>query len=157
MKPIPEGYHTVTPTFTFKDSRKALDFYKKAFGAVETFVMPGPGGRGVMHAMMKIGNSNIMMGDESREMPCRSAETLGGSPVAFYLYVEDADAAFKKAAASGASVLQPMQDQFWGDRTGTVKDPFGYSWTFASHTKDLTPEQIAKGAAEAMSQHAAKK
>jgi uncharacterized glyoxalase superfamily protein PhnB len=157
MKPIPEGYHTVTPTFTFKDSRKALDFYKKALGAVETFVMPGPGGKGVMHASMKIGNSNIMMGDESREMPCRSAQTLGGSPVSFYLYVEDADAAFKKAVTAGASVLMPLQDAFWGDRTGTVKDPFGHSWTFATHTRDLTPDQIAKGAEEAMAQHAGKK
>ena len=157
MKSIPEGYHTVTPTFVFKDSRKALEFYKKAFGAVETFVMPGPGGKRVLHASMKIGNSNIMMSDENREMPCRSAETLGGSPISFYLYVEDADAAFKKAAAAGAVVQTPLQDSFWGDRIGSVKDPFGYSWTFATHTKDLTPEQIAKGAEEAMAQQSGKK
>jgi uncharacterized glyoxalase superfamily protein PhnB len=157
MKSIPEGYHTVTPTFTFKDSRKAIEFYKKALGAVETFVMPGPGGRGVMHASMKIGNSNIMMGDESREMPCRSAESLGGSPVTFYLYVENADMAFKKAVSAGAVVQMPLQDSFWGDRTGSVKDPFGYCWMFATHTKDLTPEQIKKGAEEAMSHQAGKK
>ena len=157
MKSIPEGYHTVTPTFVFKDSRKALEFYKKALGAVELFVMPGPGGKGVMHASVKIGNSNIMMSDEDRDMPCRSAETLGGSPVSFYLYVEDADAAFKKAVTAGASMQTPLQDAFWGDRLGTVKDPFGYAWTFATHTRDLTPEQIAKGAEEAMSQHAGKK
>ena len=157
MKSIPEGYHTVTPTFTFKDSRKAIEFYKKALGAVETFVMPGPGGRGVMHASIKIGNSNIMMADESREMPCRSAETLGGSPISFYLYVENADLSFKKAVSAGASATQPLQDSFWGDRIGTVKDPFGYSWTFATHTKDLTPEQIKKGAEEAMSHQAGKK
>ena len=157
MKSIPEGYHTVTPTFTFKDSRKAIEFYKKALGAVETFVMPGPGGKGVMHAAIKIGNSNIMMGDENREMPCRSAETLGGSPIAFYLYVENADLAFKKAVSSGASEQTPLQDSFWGDRIGTVKDPFGYLWTFATHTKDLTPEQIKKGAEEAMSHQAGKK
>lgn len=156
MKSIPEGYHTLTPAFTFKDSRKALEFYKNAFGAVETFVMPGPGGKGVMHASMKIGNSNIMMSDESREMPTRSAETLGGSPIAFYVYVENSEIAFKKAVAGGATMLQPLMDAFWGDRIGTVTDPFGYSWTFATHTKDLTPEQIAKGAEEAMS-HAARK
>jgi PhnB protein len=151
MKSIPEGYHTITPTLTFKDTRKALDFYKKAFGAVETFVMPGPDGKGVMHASIKIGNSSLMMGDECREAPNRSAEALGGSPVTFYVYVEDSDASFKKAAAAGASVLQPMQDSFWGDRMGTVKDPFGHSWTFATHTKDFTPDQIAKGAEAAMS------
>ncbi|HEX4048981.1 MAG TPA: VOC family protein [Elusimicrobiota bacterium] len=157
MKSIPEGYHTLTPTLVFKDSRKALDFYKKAFGAVETEVMPGPGGKGVMHATMKIGNSNLMMSDESREMPGRSAETLGGSPVAFYLYVENSDAAFKKAVSAGAVQQMPLQDAFWGDRVGTVKDPFGYQWTFATHTRDLTREQIAKGAEEAMAHQAGKK
>ena len=157
MKSIPEGYHTITPVFVFKDSRKALEFYKKAFGAVETFVMPGPGGKGVMHASMKIGNSNIMMSDENREKSCRSAETLGGSPIAFYLYVENADAAFKKAVTAGAAAQMPLQDSFWGDRIGSVRDPFGYNWTFATHTKDLTPEQIAKGAEEAMAQPSGKK
>ena len=157
MKSIPEGYHTVTPVFVFKDSRKAIEFYKKAFDAVETFVMPGPGGQGVMHASMKIGNSNIMLGDENRERACRSAETLGGSPVSFYLYVENADAAFKKAVTAGSAVQMPLQDSFWGDRVGAVKDPFGYSWTFATHTRDLTPEQIKKGAEEAMSQPSGKK
>lgn len=157
MKSIPEGYHTVTPVFVFKDSRKAIEFYKKAFGAVETFVIPGPGGKGVMHASMKIGNSNVMMSDEIRNQPSRSAETLGGAPVSFYLYVENAEAAFKKAVAGGAAEQQPLQDSFWGDRIGTVKDPFGYSWTFATHTKDMAPEQIAKAAEEAMAQHAGKK
>ena len=156
MKSIPEGYHTITPTITFKDGRKALEFYKQAFGAVETFVMPGPGGNGVMHASLKIGNSNIMLADERPGGEMRSAESLGGSPVAFYLYVENSEAAFKKAVAGGASVLQPLQDAFWGDRIGTVKDPFGHSWTFATHTKDLSKDEIAKGAEEAMS-HLAKK
>jgi uncharacterized glyoxalase superfamily protein PhnB len=157
MKPIPEGYHTVTPTLVFKDSRKALEFYKKAFGAVETFVMPGPGGKGVLHAALKIGNSNIMLGDENPAKPFRSAETMGGSPVSFYLYVENADAAFKKAAAAGASVQMPLQDAYWGDRVGSVKDPFGYTWTVATHVKDLTPEQVKKGAEEAMSQPSGRK
>jgi len=157
MKPIPEGYHTVTPTFVFKDVRKALEFYKKALGAVETFVLPGPGGKGIMAAAMKVGNSNIMLGEENRDMPSRSAETLGGSPISLYLYVENADAAFKKAVTAGAVVQTPLQDSFWGDRMGTVKDLFGYSWTFATHVKDLTPEQIKKGAEEAMSQASGKK
>lgn len=155
MKSIPEGYHTVTPTFVFKDGRKALEFYKQAFGAVETFVMPGPGGQGILHASLKIGNSNIMLGDERPGGP-RSAESMGGSPVAFYLYVENSESAFKKAVAAGATVVQPMQDAFWGDRLGTVKDPFGHSWTFATHTKDLSKDEIARGAEAAMS-HLAKK
>ena len=150
MKSIPEGYHTITPTLLFKDGRKALEFYKQAFGAVETFVMPGPGGKGIMHASLKIGNSNLMLADERPEGP-RSVETLGGSPVTFYLYVENSEAAFKKAVSGVAAVLQPMQDAFWGDRIGTVKDPFGHSWTFATHTKDLSKDDIAKGAEEAMS------
>ena len=157
MKSIPEGYHTVTPVFVFKDSRKALEFYKKAFGAVETFVMPGPGGKGVIHASMKIGNSNVMMSDEIRSRTQRGVEALGGYSVSFYLYVENADAAFKKAVAGGAAEQKPLQDSFWGDRIGTVKDPFGYSWTFATHTRDLTPEQIVKGAEDAMAQHAGEK
>lgn len=157
MKSIPEGYHTITPTLVFKDTRKALEFYKKAFGAVESEVMPGPGGKGVMHATMKVGNSNFMMSDENREMPSRSAETMGGSPVAFYLYVENSEAAFKKAVSAGAAQQMPVQDSFWGDRIGSVKDPFGYQWTFATHTRDLTPEQIAKGAEEAMSHQAGTK
>ncbi|HXT01282.1 MAG TPA: VOC family protein [Elusimicrobiota bacterium] len=156
MKSIPEGYHTVTPNLTFKDARKALDFYKNAFGAVETFVMPGPGGKGVMHASVKIGNSNVMLGDERPGSGVRSAESLGGSPIAFYLYVENSEAAFKKAVSGGATVVMPMQDAFWGDRIGTVKDPFGLSWTFATHTKELSKDEIAKGAEEAMAQFARK-
>jgi PhnB protein len=156
MKSIPEGYHTITPTMTFKDARRALEFYKSAFGAVETFVMPGPGGKGIMHASVKIGNSNIMLGEERPGTGMRSAESMGGSPVAFYLYVENSEAAFDKAVAAGASVVQPMQDAFWGDRLGTVKDPFGHTWTFATHTRDISKEEIAKSAEEAMS-HLAKK
>ena len=103
-----------------------------------------------MHAALKIGNSNMMLSEERPDGP-RSAETLGGSPVTFYLYVENSEAAFKKAVEAGASVIQPMQDAFWGDRMGTVKDPFGHSWTFATHTKDISKDEIAKCAEEAMS------
>lgn len=149
-KPIPEGFSSVTPVFIFKDCRKAIDFYKNAFGAQELFVMPGPEGKGVMHAELKIGNSIIMMGDEHPQMQCKSAESFGGSPVAFYLYVDNVDQAFRRALEAGAKSLMGVQDMFWGDRTGTVQDNFGYSWTLATHVKDLTPQEMQQGAQEAM-------
>ena len=143
---IPEGFHTVTPMFMFKDTRKAIEFYKRAFGAEERFAMPGPDGTGVMHAELRIGSSIIMMGDENPQQACKSAETVGGSPVSFYLYLENADEAFRTALEAGAETRMPVQDMFWGDRAGTVQDPFGYSWTLATHIKDLTPEEIRQGA-----------
>lgn len=147
-KAIPEGYHSVSPMFMFRDARKAIDFYKRAFGATERYAMPGPDGKGVMHAEMMIGNSIIMMGEEHPNESCRSAETIGGSPVSFYLYLENVDEAFGRAVAAGATVRMPLDEMFWGDRAGTVQDPFGYSWTLASHTRDLTQEEIREGAAE---------
>ncbi|OGW32680.1 MAG: glyoxalase [Nitrospirae bacterium GWC2_56_14] len=151
---IPKGYHTVTPMLMFKDSRKAIDFYKLAFGAQEHYAMPGPDGKGVMHAEMQIGNSIFMMGDEYPQQPGKSAETAGGSPVSFYLYVEDADEAFRTATDAGAVTDMPVQDMFWGDRVGTVRDPFGYSWSVATHTRDLSPEEIRQGAEAAFAQMA---
>jgi len=149
-KPIPEGFTSVTPYVTFKDCRKAIDFYKNAFAAQERFVMPGPDGTGVMHAELLVGNSILMLGDEHPEMgSCRSADSLGGSPVSFYLYVENVDQAFRRALEAGATSQMEVQDMFWGDRTGTVQDPFGFSWTLATHLKDLTPEELDKGAREA--------
>jgi PhnB protein len=148
-KPIPEGYHTITPMFLFKNSHEAIDFYKKAFGATEKHVMPCPDGQGVMHAELKIGDSTIMMGDEHAERSCKSAETLGGSPISLYLYVKDVDAAFQRAVAAGGTSRMPVQDMFWGDRTGTIQDPFGYCWTLATHVADVSPEEMARGA-EAM-------
>ncbi|MBP1716698.1 MAG: Glyoxalase/bleomycin resistance protein/dioxygenase [Deltaproteobacteria bacterium] len=145
-KSIPEGFHSVTPVFVVKDARKAIEFYKRAFGAEELFVMPGPNGKGVMHAEVKIGNSILMMGEENPQEPCKSAETMGGSPVSFYMYVENADEAFRKALAAGAEIRMSVEDMFWGDRAGTVLDPFGYSWTLATHIKDPTPEEIQEGA-----------
>jgi uncharacterized glyoxalase superfamily protein PhnB len=145
-KSIPEGFHSVTPVFVVKDARKAIEFYKRAFGAEELFVMPGPNGKGVMHAEVKIGNSILMMGEENPQEPCKSAETMGGSPVSFYMYVENADEAFRKALAAGAEFRMSVEDMFWGDRAGTVLDPFGYSWTLATHIKDPTPEEIQEGA-----------
>ncbi len=145
-KSIPEGYHSVTPSFTFKDSQKAIEFYKKAFGAKVLDMMKNPGGRGIMHATIQIGSSIVMMGDEMPGMSCKSAETLGGSPISFYIYVADADAAFKQALAAGAVAAMPMGDMFWGDRAGSVNDPFGYSWMLATHKQDLSQDQIRKGA-----------
>ena len=145
-KPIPEGFNSITPMVVVKDARKAIEFYKKAFGAEELFSMPGPGGKGIMHAELRIGNSIIMMGEEHPDNPCKSAETLAGSPVSFYLYVYHADESFARALAAGAESRMPVEEMFWGDRVGTVQDPFGYSWSLATHTRDLTPEEMQKGA-----------
>lgn len=151
-KTIPEGFHTITPMFMFKDARKAIEFYKRAFGAEERFAMPGPDGKGVMHAEVRIGNSIFMMGEENPQQPCKSAETIGGSPVSFYIYLENVDEAFRIAIEAGAEVRMPVQDMFWGDRVGTVQDPFGYSWSLATHVKDLAPEEIQQGAQAAFAE-----
>jgi len=155
-EPIPAGYHAVTPSFTFKDSQKAIEFYKKAFGAKVLDLFPNMDGRGIMHATIQIGDSIVMMGDENPGQSCKSAETLGSSPISFFLYVPDADAAFKQAVAAGSTAVMPVADMFWGDRAGSIKDPFGYSWMIATHTHDLTNEQIRKDA-EAFFAHMAKK
>lgn len=146
---MPPQYHSITPTITFKDARKAIEFYKKALGAQEVMVMPGPDGKGVMHAEIKVGDSAIMMGEEHPQNPCKSAQTLGSSPVSFYVRVPDVDAAFARAVSAGAQVKSPVAEAFWGDRMGSVLDPFGHMWMLAKHTRDLTPEQIAQGAKEA--------
>lgn len=143
---IPEGFHSVTPMLMFKDARKAIDFYKRAFGAIERFAMPGPDGKGVMHAELLIGDSIIMMGEESPHDPCKSAETMGGSPISFYIYLENVGEAFRRALEAGGEAKMSVQDMFWGDRVGTVQDPFGYGWSLATHTKDLTPQEIEEGA-----------
>ena len=147
-QPIPGGYHTVTAAIIVKDALKAIEFYKKALGAKDKVLMPGPDGKGIMHAEILIGDSPFMLGEESPQCPSRSAETIGECPVTFFLYVKDVDASFKQAVAAGATVFMPVQDMFWGDRVCQVKDPFGYSWMIATHTRDLTPDEIAKGAQE---------
>jgi uncharacterized glyoxalase superfamily protein PhnB len=160
-KPIPEGYRSVTPSFTFKDSKKAIEFYTRAFGAKVMDIFPSPDGKGTMHATMKIGDCIVMMGDErpegggSENCP-KSAETMKGSPVSFFLYVPNVDAAFKQAISAGAKETMPVADMFWGDRCGTLKDPFGYTWMIATHTKDLTKEQTAQGAEAFFAQMAGK-
>ena len=156
-KAIPEGYQTVTPMFVFKDARKAIEFYKRAFGAQEKYAMPGPDGKGVMHAEVRIGTSIIMLGEENPQcLLGKSAETVGGSPVSFYLYVENVDGAFRRALEAGAESKMPVENMFWGDRVGTVQDPFGYSWMLATHIEDLTPEEIEEGAKAAFAQTAKK-
>src|SRR5574341_228008 len=142
VKPIPEGFHAVTPSLTLKNSLKAIEFYKRAFGAKVLEVFPAPDGSGTMHATIKIGDSILMMGDEMPNQKCMSAESLGSSPVNLYVYVPNVDAAFKQAVAAGASVTMPVADMFWGDRCGSLKDPFGYSWMIATHIRDLTHEEI---------------
>ena len=146
VKAIPDGYHSISPSFTFKSSQKAMDFYKKAFGAKVLDVFPNLTGPGIMHATIAIGDSILMMGDEKPGQQCKSAEALGGSPISFFLYVPDADAAFKQAVSAGCTVEMSVAQMFWGDRAGSVKDPFGYSWMVATHTKDLTKEEIRSSA-----------
>jgi uncharacterized glyoxalase superfamily protein PhnB len=151
VNPIPKGYTTVTPSLIFRDAPKAIEFYKKALGAQERMVMKGPDGK-VGHAEILIGGSIVMLADEV--MGLRSAEAIGASPVSFYLYFEDADAAFQKALAAGGKQLMPVTDMFWGDRMGHFQDPFGYTWNVASHIKDPSPEEMKKGQEEFMKQMA---
>jgi PhnB protein len=146
VKPIAEGYHSVTPSLTLKDSLKAIKFYKKAFGAKEMGVFPSPDGKSTMHATIKIGDSIIMMGDERPGQNCQSAETLGSSPVSLFIYVPDVDKVFNQAVEAGAEITMPLDDMFWGDRCGTVKDPFSYSWLIATHIKDMTIEETQQAA-----------
>jgi PhnB protein len=147
LSPTPEGYRSVTPSFTFKDSAKAIEFYQAAFGAKVIDCLRSPDGRCTMHATMKIGDSILMMGDEMPGSDCgKSAETLGGSPISLYVYVADVDSAFDKAVSAGAKAAMPVADMFWGDRCGSLIDPFGYSWMIATHVKDLTNDQIQEGA-----------
>lgn len=152
----PAGFQSVTPMLMFKDARKAIDLYKRGLNAIERYAMPGPDGKGVMHAEIMIGDSIIMMGEESPNEPCKSAETSGSSPVSFYLYVADVDKAFQAALDAGCVTRMPVQDMFWGDRVGSLQDPFGYSWSLATHTRDLTDQEIQTGA-RAMFDQMAKK
>jgi PhnB protein len=137
----PSGYHTATPYLVIKGAAAALDFYKKVFSATELMRMPGPGGA-VMHAEMKIGDSIIMLADEMPSFGSQSPSTLGGSPVGLCLYFSDVDAHFATALANGATVKRPVQDQFYGDRSGTIVDPFGHVWTIATHTEDVAPAEM---------------
>jgi len=147
VKAIPDGFHTLSPHIVVRDAGKAIEFYKKAFGAEEVCRMAGPDGKSVMHAELKIGNSMFMLCEEFPEM-CRSPQSIGGSPVTLHLYVEDADAVYQRAVKAGATATMPLADQFWGDRYGKLKDPYGHEWSVATHVKDVSPEECAKAAAE---------
>lgn len=154
--PIPPEFHTVTPYLVIRNAAKAIEFYKKAFGAEERFVMPGPDGK-IMHGEIKIGDSIIMFSDECPEYGSVGPETRGGATSSLFLYFENVDAAFERATKSGCEVKMPLADQFWGDRFGTVVDPFGHVWSMATHKEDLTPDEIQKRQAEAMKEMAAAK
>lgn len=142
VKPIPEGYHSVTPYLCVKGAVDAIEYYKKAFGATELFRMEHDGKIG--HAEIKIGDSPIMLADEFPEMGFVSPATLGGSPVGIMIYVDDVDTIYKQAIAAGGVEKKPVQDQFYGDRSGTLADPFGHVWTVATHKEDVAPEEIEK-------------
>jgi PhnB protein len=142
---IPQGFHTVTPSIVVAGAAKALDFYKKAFGAQEVSRFPGPDGS-IMHAEFKIGDSVIMMGDEMPEQGGRGPKTIGGSPVSFFIYSENVDAAWKRAVDAGATVVMPLADQFWGDRTGCLEDPFGHKWWLAQRIQELSPDELRQAA-----------
>jgi len=142
-KPIPDNYHVTTPYLIVRGAARAIEFYKQAFGATESMRMPGPNGR-IMHAEVRVGGAAIMLADEAPEMGIRSPETLGGSPVIILLYVEDVDAVTARAIAAGAKAVRPVQDQFYGDRSGTIADPFGHVWTIATHKEDVSPEEMQR-------------
>ncbi|HAZ14576.1 MAG: hypothetical protein A2X86_15705 [Bdellovibrionales bacterium GWA2_49_15] len=153
VKPIPEGYHTITPGLVIKDGARAIEFYKKAFDATEIYRMDSPSGA-LIHAELKIGDSHFMLGSEKHEHPghdescAKSPSELKGTTVNFYLYVEDSDAAFKSAVKAGGQAMGEMQEMFWGDRIGNIRDPFGYLWTFATHKVDVTPEEMKERATQ---------
>lgn len=146
VKAIPDGYHAVTPYLFIKDAGRAIEFYKKAFSAKERLRLDMPGG-GVAHAELEIGNSVIMMGEECPAMEAKSPQSIGGSPVMIHLYVDDVDEVFKRAVSEGAKVLQPLEDKFYGDRSGSVTDPFGHLWGIATHKEDVPPDEINRRAA----------
>jgi PhnB protein len=146
VKPSPEGQHTMIPHLVFQGAAKAIEFYKKAFGAVEEMRMPMPDGK-IMHACLKIGDSRFFLCDECQDMGGnKSPQSLGGTPVTINLYVEDADAVFTRAVAAGAAAKMPPADMFWGDRYGMFVDPFGHQWAVVTHKEDVTPEEMQKRA-----------
>ena len=149
VKPIPDGYPQVTPALHMDGAGAAIDFYKEMFGATERMRMPDPSGK-VAHAELQIGGSVIMLSDEFPEMNVRGPKAIGGTPVTLNVYVEDVDAVFARAVEAGATALRPVEDQFYGDRSGQLEDPFGHRWNVATHVEDVPPDEMARRAAEAM-------
>ena len=148
VKPIPDGYSSVTPYLVVSGAAHALDYYKMAFDAHELMRMPGPDGK-IAHAEMQIGSSRIMLADESPQMGHKSPQTLGGTPTSLMLYVTDVDDTFQRAVSGGGKLVQPVKDQFYGDRSGTLTDPFGHQWTIATHIEDVAPEEMKRRMDEA--------
>jgi PhnB protein len=148
-KAIPDGYHSVTPYLIIKGAADAIDFYKRVFDATELMRMPSPDGK-IGHAEIRIGDSAIMLADEHPEMGHSSPQSLGGAGLSLVLYVERVDEVFKRAVASGAKQLQPVKDQFYGDRSGTLQDPFGHTWTVATHVEDIAPDEMRRRAEKFM-------
>lgn len=153
VKAIPDGYHSVTPYLIMKEAGRAIDFYKKVFGASERMRMDGPNGT-IGHAEIEIDGSVIMLADEFPDMGYRGPQSLGGTAVSLMIYVQDVDSCFERAVTAGAKALRPVQDQFYGDRSGTVEDPFGHVWTISTHKEDLSPEELRKRAEAFMKQQA---
>jgi uncharacterized glyoxalase superfamily protein PhnB len=149
-KAIPEGYHTLTPYMTVRDAARAVDFYKQAFGAVEKGVMKGPDGK-ILHAELRIGDSLFMLADEFPQFGSLSPQSIGGSGMGLHIYVDDVDSAFDRAVKAGANVEMPVADMFWGDRYGKLVDPFGHKWSIATHTRDVSQEEIEEAQEEFMS------
>ncbi len=147
VKAIPEGFHTLTPALVVRDAAQAIEFYKEAFGAKERRIFYGADGKSIGHAELEIGDSILMLSDEFPEMNIFSPLSPGGgSSVAIYMYVEDVDAVFNRAVSAGATVTMPLMDAFWGDRHGSIVDPFGHRWSLAMHKKDLSEKEIEEGA-----------
>lgn len=144
VQPIPEGYHTITPMCVVNDAASAIGFYKRAFGAEELGRMTEPEGGRIVHAELRIGDSRLFLCDEIPGMGLRSPASLGGTPFGFYLYVKDVDRAFRKAVGAGARIKQPVTDMFWGDRTGSVTDPFGCQWELATRKEEVPPDEIRR-------------
>ena len=146
--PIPEGFHSLTPHLVVKGASEAIDFYKNAFGAQEIARMPGPDGKSIIHADLKIGDSHLFLVDEIPAMDCFGPQGNVSSPVTIHLYVEDVDTVFNRALAAGGKVKMPPTDMFWGDRYGVLTDPYGHQWSVATHKADPTPEEMQQGMQE---------
>jgi uncharacterized glyoxalase superfamily protein PhnB len=151
VKAIPEGYHTLTPYMTVRDAARAIEFYKQAFAAVERGVMKGPDGK-IMHAELRIGDSIVMLADEFPHIGSLSPQSIGGAGMGLHIYVEDVDSAFDRAIGAGATIEMPVSDMFWGDRYGKLLDPFGHKWSIATHTRDMSMEEIGEAQEEFMKQ-----
>lgn len=149
VQAIPPGFHSITPHLVLHDTVAAIDFYKRAFGAVELHRLNSPDGNKIMYAAIRIGDSTIMMGDECREYGVSAPTSLGGSPVTIHLYVPDADAVFEQAVFNGATAVMPVQEMFWGDRYGKLVDPFGHCWSIATCVKEMSPAEMEKAAEKA--------